>query len=549
MLRRGRVARQHEELPAAVERRMVRLAPAGRDQFQDMPVAVGPTGVHSIHGIRLAPGVVREGHIDASIGRIHRHVLRPVHGRGPQQVRGAPGLDQHVGLAFEAVGSGQRPLAVHQRQPLHPTARIEARHVERALVQQVQVGLPLGGPIARRRDELVEVVEALIVAGVDHHAAVPIDDHRRALMLEAAQGGALAGHEGGIVGVDLHHPAKAVGLVGLARHVEARHVPVPAVAEAALAQAVARMVLALAARVGIFVEIAEIAVEVFLRDEHGAPGGLAAGTVVEGARNAGAGGVGAGTQSRVAAGGAGHLGEGAAGDAAVVAAVLHHGPSAGAVLPHFQDAVAVGGQFHLHLPGIEAVPPGAGPHQVGVGVLVVHAQQPVARLRTVVAKGQVGDEVVVVAELPGLPGRIEPVRLPRGSTALHAIAPAHQHLRVVAGCDLVVVADCVGQFGEAQRADGGTGLADAARPAQRRATGEQPLEGCAAAQAGGDDRLQGWRGRGIAGTIVGVHQGSGRRPVLCRFGHGSSQCREVRGREYTGHPAKHPEAAHCVGHP
>ena len=66
-------------------------------------------------------------------------------------------------------------------------------------------------------DELVEVVEALVVSRIGDDAAVAVDDRVGALVLEAPHGGALDRHRERVVGVELDHPAEAVGLVGLLR--------------------------------------------------------------------------------------------------------------------------------------------------------------------------------------------------------------------------------------------------------------------------------------------------------------------------------------------
>ena len=59
----------------------------------------------------------------------------------PSSVAGLARLDHHLALVGKAVGRGQRPLAVHQRQPAAAAVGVEARHVQRAVVQQLGVGL------------------------------------------------------------------------------------------------------------------------------------------------------------------------------------------------------------------------------------------------------------------------------------------------------------------------------------------------------------------------------------------------------------------------
>ena len=90
-------------------------------------------------------------------------------------------------------------------------------------------------------DELVDVLEARVLAGVDHRAAVLGGGDPRALVRGAAQRRALDGRARRVEGVDLHHPAEAVEFVRVLLGVEARVVFGPAV-EAGLAHAPALLV-------------------------------------------------------------------------------------------------------------------------------------------------------------------------------------------------------------------------------------------------------------------------------------------------------------------
>ena len=65
----------------------------------------------------LRRAVVGQHDIDLAGLRIGLDVLGPVHLGRAEQIGGAAGLDQHVGLAGEAVRRGQRALAEDQRQP------------------------------------------------------------------------------------------------------------------------------------------------------------------------------------------------------------------------------------------------------------------------------------------------------------------------------------------------------------------------------------------------------------------------------------------------
>ena len=70
--------------------------------------------------------------IDLVGPRIGLHVLRPVHFGGAQQVAGPTRLDQHIGLAVEAVGRRQRAVAVNERQPFPAAVGVVSGDVERA---------------------------------------------------------------------------------------------------------------------------------------------------------------------------------------------------------------------------------------------------------------------------------------------------------------------------------------------------------------------------------------------------------------------------------
>jgi hypothetical protein len=101
----------------------------------------------------------------------------------------------------------------------------EAGDVDVALVEQGLVGRA-GGPALARvvgalADELVDVVEALVVAGVGDDPAVLRDADRGALVLEAAQRRPLDRDRLRVVRVELDDPAEPVDLVGLLRQVEA----------------------------------------------------------------------------------------------------------------------------------------------------------------------------------------------------------------------------------------------------------------------------------------------------------------------------------------
>jgi hypothetical protein len=145
--------------------------------------------------------------------------------------------------------------------------------VERAVIEQVGVGLGAAGPDRFAADELVDVLEARVLAGIDDGPAVARHRDPGALVRRAAEGGALDRAALRIERIDLDDPAEAVRLVRMTGGVEARVVLVPAVAVAALAQAPAPLV-----RARLLAGI-EVEGEVLLAREVSAPRRHAAGAV------------------------------------------------------------------------------------------------------------------------------------------------------------------------------------------------------------------------------------------------------------------------------
>ncbi len=218
----------------------------------------------------------------------------------------------------------------------------------------------------------------------------------------AAEGGALDRGGGGVGRVDLHDPAEAVGLVGVLLQVETLVDAVPATAAEGGGEGVAGQPgLRLGGGLG---GVDEVLVEVLLGGQHGAPRGRAAGAVVQHALDDAAARVGGGLQVAGARGRAGEPHRGVDRDAAVVAARAGGDelPAAGvAAAPDLDDRTAVGGLGDLDLVGGGVVAVGvAAEHQLFVGVLVVHPQQP-----AVTAELEQRHEVAVVAELLGLRAR------------------------------------------------------------------------------------------------------------------------------------------------
>ena len=253
--------------------------------------------------------------------------------------------------------------------------------------------LPVPLAVLVLRDELVEVVEALVVARVRHHVAGFGHDHVGALVLEAAQRGVLLRGRRRVEGVDFHDPAEAVGLVGGAgvAGVEARVVEFPLSRRGLVGQPVALVLGRGAGR-------DEVPVEVLLAGEDGAPGGGAAGAVAQRAEDAAPGGVGGGPDQRRAGHRAGELVRRVVEVAAVQPGALDVGPRRVLVLAfQLDDGEPVRGGADL--PDIGGGHRGR-EHDGLVGVFVVGEQHGAAAL----AAGDLEDVgvVVVVAELPRL---------------------------------------------------------------------------------------------------------------------------------------------------
>ena len=183
----GGVAAAHEDFPG---RGFGGEVAAGFGDLDDVAETVGMAGIGGVFLAGLAAVVVGEHDIDAPRARVGLDVFRAVHGRGAEEIAGAAGFDDNVRLRMKSVGGRERARAEDEGEPGDGAVVVEARDVERAVIQQVGVGIGLAGDVAARRDELVDIVEALVVAAIDDDAAIRGDDAFGALVLEAAEGGA-----------------------------------------------------------------------------------------------------------------------------------------------------------------------------------------------------------------------------------------------------------------------------------------------------------------------------------------------------------------------
>ena len=168
---------------------------ARRHQLDDLAMGVLGARVRAVDLLGLAPAVVGQRHTPA-VDRIWLDVLGPVHGRRTDQIGRLAREDQDFSLAREAVLGGQRPLALDQRQP-GALVVVELGDIERTVVEQGAIRGAGGLIVSAVRDVLVQVIEALVVAGIDDQATVLVDDRGGALVLEAAERGALDRTEAG----------------------------------------------------------------------------------------------------------------------------------------------------------------------------------------------------------------------------------------------------------------------------------------------------------------------------------------------------------------
>ena len=327
-------------------------------------------------------------------------------------------------------------------------------------------------------------------------------------MLEAAERGALDRRRARIVGIDLDHPAEAVGLVRLLLDVEAVDVLGPGI-PGGLRHAVALVGLGIGHLLGI---AAEVAVEVLLGRQPGAPRRRAAGAVVQHAENLAAGRIGRGLELVVAGGGAGHLERRVGRDAPGVLAVDHL-PGA-AVAGDLDDRPAVRGQLDLdlRLGGLEVdvtARAQAREHQAGIGVLVVDDHEEAIARRAAGGQRMQADEVAVVAELLFLRGGRQVVGIEGRRAGDDGIAPADQHLRLVALGHVLGLVQAVRHLLEGERrGTGRLGERAAAQELVRERGGgagpHQAAQGRPAAQAPLDQLAHRRLGAGVRARIFGV---------------------------------------------
>nr|GFB22208.1 hypothetical protein [Tanacetum cinerariifolium] len=220
---------------------------AGRVRAQHLVVAHARE-ITCVGGVAIGQDPQPPGHIEAQPVGAVEHILRvdiartalrcsgmPVHSRRLDLARRQSGMDQHFSLAGKSAGGVDAVFAMGQLNPSAlafgairvAVAAIELRNVQRAVVEDVAVGLGILMVDLVAADEFVDELAALVVAHVHHDASVFGFGQRGVFVLEAAQRSAFDRCGFGVERIDLDHPAMAIGFVGVFGDVEARIVQVP----------------------------------------------------------------------------------------------------------------------------------------------------------------------------------------------------------------------------------------------------------------------------------------------------------------------------------
>ena len=400
--------------------------------------------------------IVREHRIDFARAPIGLDVLGAVHGRGLEQIRREARVDHHIGLRVEAVLWRQRTFAEDEGQPGKRAVLVVTRDRQRAFREQPLVVGAIVLAIAVATDEAIDVLEARVVAGVEHNAAVLIDDALCAFVAETAERGVLDRRRGRIARIDLDDPAEAVRFVRLLVDVEARIVAPPAVPRAR--DAVARpapLLSALGRGLILWPVRHEVAVEILLRRQVRAPGCVAARTIVERAEDAQACRIGRCSQACMAGGGAVERHGRRCRDAAVGFA-FEDGTPALAFAHDLDDGHAMRGHLDSNVCfgdlrkvcARDALDPGE--HDFGIDVLVIDAHKAtIAR----VPEREERDVVVVVAEAPCLILAGQLARIERCHVWKERITPTEQDVRRIALGDMMALVETCGKFAKARRGE------------------------------------------------------------------------------------------------
>ena len=343
-------------------------------------------------------------------------------------------------------------LGGHQRKPLNVTVEtavlrqltgavnlglgitVELTDVERALGQNAHVVLEVPLLNFAGGDELVDVFETLVVAGVAHDRAVVGDVNLTGFMLETAHCGVLDRGGVRVRWVNLYQPEEAVRLVRLLGDIEAVVVLLPrAVGQLFILDRVALELLN-----SFFVvelaNVAEVLVNVLLTGQVGTPRSNTTGAVVQSSLDLHTGRVSLGLQQIMTSSRAVDCELGEASNATVTLVAENWLQESLVILFHSKDGLAVGSQsdVDLLLSSIFFLV-STEHHRLG-GVLVRADVQQCA----VFSLNQ-ASEVIVEAELLQLVFRSLLVKVELRATLVDWVAPANQNILLVAVRDN----DCV----------------------------------------------------------------------------------------------------------
>ena len=437
----GRIATGNHDVPGKARRGVIGIlaTTARRGQFKHVTMRVGSARVRRV--AFLALGVVGQHDIDLAVDRVRFDVFRTVHLGCTQKVGRTAGLDQNIRLTVEVVFSCQRAFAKDQRHPVKAAIFVELGNKQGAVFQEVHVGCAIIRVVFVRSHEFVEIVEALIIAGIGNNGVVLVDDDGGAFVLEAAKGCAFFRHRGRIIRIDFNHPAKLVRLVRVFFDIEAVKIFNPRV-PAVLADA---QTLVVAFFAGLGDIAAKVTVEVFFCDQNRTPRGFTARTVVKRTDDTGTGRVGVGLEAVMTGSRAGNLHFGVdRGNAACIIRPVNNLPFAAGFLD-FDDRMTVGSNFMqcLFFGCVHCVLK-ARPHQFGIGVFVADAQKAVVRILGSDRKRHVANIVAVITKLFVLCLGVDLTRDECRCIGDDLVAPTDQHAGVVA------ISNCMG-FGDLLR--------------------------------------------------------------------------------------------------
>ena len=241
-------------------------------------------------------------------------------------------------------------LVPDKRQPLAAAVVKEPCDIQGTGVEQVTVTLRALGIEPLRRHELVEILERLVITGVDDSAAIARQHRCCALVLEPAERGAFPDCPIRRERIDLDDPAELERFPRICGHVETRVGVLPAISAVAAPRRQARVGPFEIGRKVCRAAISEKGVDVLLGREKRSPrrhAGCAIGERAERRRR----GLDARiTEQRVTAGRPGHLDRRIGRDPAVERGVEHAPPCA--VVNEFDDADADRGLHVGHGPRV-----------------------------------------------------------------------------------------------------------------------------------------------------------------------------------------------------